>query len=243
MTPYVFIGFSGSFGEYTDIVHACGGYVRKVVINMPTDIPLGPMNFHQRLAHYERYLHSMGVTDTVEVQQLRDFQPDSADRHVLAARGLRLQPLQRYMTHDLGLRLHPLVHPSVILSPTVVVPDGIVIRAGACIGSAVVLGAYAAVGSLSYVGHDSHLEEYSTVNPGARLASGTRLGKGAVVGLGATVINECTIGEEAFVAAGAVVTQNVPPLTLVAGVPAVVKKQLTPSQIPTSVPGLESQPR
>ena len=239
MTPYVFIGFSGSFGEYTDIVHACGGYVRKVVINVPPDIPLGTMDFRQRLSHYERYLHSLGITECVEVQQLRDFQPDAADRHVLAARGLKLQPLQRYVTHDLGLRLHPLVHPSVILSPTVEMPDGIVIRAGACIGSAVVLGAYSAIGTLAYVGHDSHLAEYSSINPGARLASGTRLEKGAVVGIGATIINECIIGEEAFVAAGAVVTQHVAPLTLVAGVPAVVKKQLTRSQIPTSVSGLE----
>jgi len=42
----------------------------------------------------------------------------------------------------------------------------------------------------------------------------------AVIGAGATVLPDVEIGEGAMVAAGAVVTKDVPPWTIVAGVPA-----------------------
>jgi UDP-2-acetamido-3-amino-2,3-dideoxy-glucuronate N-acetyltransferase len=48
----------------------------------------------------------------------------------------------------------------------------------------------------------------------------TRVGRGATIGANATIVCGTTIGELAFVAAGAVVTRDVPPRTWVAGVPA-----------------------
>jgi len=44
--------------------------------------------------------------------------------------------------------------------------------------------------------------------------------KGASIGSGATIIAGITIGENAIIGAGAVVTKDVPPKTIVAGVPA-----------------------
>jgi UDP-2-acetamido-3-amino-2,3-dideoxy-glucuronate N-acetyltransferase len=48
----------------------------------------------------------------------------------------------------------------------------------------------------------------------------TRVGKGATIGANATIICGNDLGEYSFVAAGAVVTHDVPPHALVAGVPA-----------------------
>lgn len=48
----------------------------------------------------------------------------------------------------------------------------------------------------------------------------TLVKKGASIGSGATIIAGVTIGENAIVGAGAVVTKDVPPQTIVAGVPA-----------------------
>ncbi|MFP5503397.1 MAG: acyltransferase [Candidatus Sericytochromatia bacterium] len=48
----------------------------------------------------------------------------------------------------------------------------------------------------------------------------TRVKRGASIGANATIVCGVTIGEWAFVAAGAVVTKDVPPHALVAGVPA-----------------------
>jgi UDP-2-acetamido-3-amino-2,3-dideoxy-glucuronate N-acetyltransferase len=50
--------------------------------------------------------------------------------------------------------------------------------------------------------------------------SPTRIGRGATLGANATIVCGISIGEHAFIAAGAVVTHDVPPHALVAGVPA-----------------------
>jgi acetyltransferase-like isoleucine patch superfamily enzyme len=50
--------------------------------------------------------------------------------------------------------------------------------------------------------------------------------KGAWIGAGSIILHGVTIGEYSVVAAGAVVTKNVPPYTVVAGVPARVVKKL-----------------
>lgn len=50
--------------------------------------------------------------------------------------------------------------------------------------------------------------------------------QGAYVGTGAIILPGATIGRESIIGAGAVVTKDVPDKTLVAGVPASVKKRL-----------------
>ncbi|MFN3345664.1 MAG: acyltransferase [Chloroherpetonaceae bacterium] len=50
--------------------------------------------------------------------------------------------------------------------------------------------------------------------------------KGAAIGSNATILAGVTIGEDAIVGAGAVVTKDVPPKTIVAGVPAKVMRQV-----------------
>jgi acetyltransferase-like isoleucine patch superfamily enzyme len=66
------------------------------------------------------------------------------------------------------------------------------------------------------------------LNPAERRATFTSpivIGNGVWIGVGATVMPGVTIGENAVVAAGAVVTKDVPPNTVVGGVPAKVIKK------------------
>ena len=66
------------------------------------------------------------------------------------------------------------------------------------------------------------------LDPGLRrkqiVAAPISIERNAWLGAGATVLQGVTVGEDAVVAAGAVVTRDVPPATLVAGVPARVVK-------------------
>ena len=54
----------------------------------------------------------------------------------------------------------------------------------------------------------------------------TFIKKGASVGSSATILAGITVGEKAIVGAGAVVTKDVPPNTIVAGVPAKIIKKI-----------------
>jgi len=54
----------------------------------------------------------------------------------------------------------------------------------------------------------------------------TRIKRGASIGSGATLLCGITIGENALIGAGSVVTRDVPPDTIVAGNPARIKKSV-----------------
>lgn len=66
----------------------------------------------------------------------------------------------------------------------------------------------------------------STQRAGKVSAKPLRIGDGAWIGTRVTILPGVTIGRGAVVASGAVVRESVPDDTLVAGVPAVVKKRL-----------------
>jgi acetyltransferase-like isoleucine patch superfamily enzyme len=51
---------------------------------------------------------------------------------------------------------------------------------------------------------------------------------GASIGTGATILANVVIGEHAMIGAGAVVTKNVPPYTIVAGNPARILRRMNP---------------
>ena len=70
--------------------------------------------------------------------------------------------------------------------------------------------------------------EWSTVGHNAIL-HGCKVGNGVTIGMGATVLNGARVGDGALVAANALVLEgfDVPPRSLVAGVPAKVRRELT----------------
>jgi acetyltransferase-like isoleucine patch superfamily enzyme len=59
----------------------------------------------------------------------------------------------------------------------------------------------------------------------------TVIRRGAYLGLRSTVLAGVTVGEYAIVGAGAVVTEDVPPFTLVVGVPAKVVREFGPDDV------------
>lgn len=90
--------------------------------------------------------------------------------------------------------------------------DGIEIGDGCLIGHNVVL---------ATINHDLYPEN-NRVNHYAPI----KLGKSVWVGSNETILSGVTVGDWAVVAAGAVVTRDVPPLTIVGGVPAKVIKTI-----------------
>lgn len=79
---------------------------------------------------------------------------------------------------------------------------------------------YALIGQDVSVGHNA-------------VVHGCEIGNGCLIGIGSVVLSGAVIGAESLVAAGAVVLEGaqVPPRSLVAGVPAKVRRELTDEEV------------
>jgi maltose O-acetyltransferase len=94
------------------------------------------------------------------------------------------------------------------------------------------LGAHVAIGDRTYIGHDvtlltvDHEIASGKQRCGEPQAGPVTIGSGAWLGSKVVVLPGVTIGDGAVVAAGAVVTRDVPANTLVGGVPARVLREL-----------------
>lgn len=130
-----------------------------------------------------------------------------------------------------GAEIHPLVE-----------LDGKSYPSEVCIGNNVVIGSYDRFASMtsvvieddvlfaSFVHITDHSHEFKRVNlpvsaQGVYQKGPVRIGKGSWLGYRSEVLSGVTIGEHCVIAAGAVVTKDVPPYSVVAGVPAKVIKQ------------------
>ena len=74
------------------------------------------------------------------------------------------------------------------------------------------------------------LENYVTIGHRAVVHS-AHIERGCLIGIGAIILNGVRVGTGSIVGAGAVVTKNVPPGSLVVGVPGKVLKALSPEEI------------
>jgi len=121
---------------------------------------------------------------------------------------------------------HALVREQTVLGADVLVGTQAVIDGATVVGDNVSMQTGVYVPRETTIGDDVFLGPNATllndpypVRSDADLA-GPTLESNVSIGANATVLPEVTVGEGAFVAAGAVVTEDVPPRTLAAGVPA-----------------------
>jgi len=117
-----------------------------------------------------------------------------------------------------------IIHPSVISSKWVVIGEGCIITPGVIMTCQVDVGRHVILNLGVQLGHDVKVGDFSTLSPGAKIMGGSSLGDSVYVGVNATVIEHIHVGDGAVIAAGAVVVKDVPPMSLVAGVPAQIKK-------------------
>ncbi|WP_371539458.1 gamma carbonic anhydrase family protein [Streptomyces sp. NBC_00466] len=135
----------------------------------------------------------------------------------------------------------PVIDPQSFTAPTSVVIGDVTLAAGSSVWYHTVL--RADCGPI-VVGADSNIQDNCTVHvdPGFPVTVGERVSVGhnavlhgctveddVLVGMGATVLNGAHIGAGSLIAAQALVPQGmrVPPGSLVAGIPAKVKRELT----------------
>ena len=125
-----------------------------------------------------------------------------------------------------GGKFVSVIHPSAYVGPRVKIGVGCVICPQSVVDCDLVLKDHVVVNSQSYVPHDCILEDFVTLSPGCKLGGGTVIRRRAFLGIGSVTVPHVEIGANSYVAAGAVVTKSVKAFVLVAGVPALVKKDL-----------------
>lgn len=91
---------------------------------------------------------------------------------------------------------------------------------GVTIGDGVGIGPHALIFSQS---HNIDNKEVRSGEQGF-ITKGIRIGSNVLIGANATILDGVNIGEGVFVGAGSVVTEDIPPFTIAAGVPARVIK-------------------
>jgi sugar O-acyltransferase (sialic acid O-acetyltransferase NeuD family) len=136
---------------------------------------------------------------------------------------------------DLGLppeRYATIVHPSVAVSPSSSVGHGSVLLAYVALTAAVTIGAHVAIMPHVTLTHDVVVDDFATIASGVSLGGGVRVQKAAYLGAGALVRERQTVGAFSLVGMGAVVTRDVPPGEIWAGVPA---RRLRAANIPQGV--------
>lgn len=202
----------------------CGGFAREVFWALgrsrtyPDGEPVEPVGFVDRASRPEG-LYGRPV-----------WTLDQVDRETRLICGIGGMPeiKQRVVeeAHALGFRFAPpLVFEGVAIGPHVELGEGTLVCAGSILTVDIRLGRHVAVNLACTIGHDCTIEDYCTLSPGANVSGRVALGRAAYLGTGCALIEGLSVGPYAVVAAGAAVTRDVPEQTLVAGVPAVVKKR------------------
>jgi len=99
------------------------------------------------------------------------------------------------------------------------------------LASSIHIGTRANIGPQTMLVTGTHKIGPSSNRLGELIAVPIHIGDGVWIGARATILPGVTIGSGAIVAAGAVVTKDVPPNTIVGGVPAKILKEIPPDAI------------
>jgi len=120
-------------------------------------------------------------------------------------------PPERYAT---------IIHPAATVSATSQVGPGSVLLAQTVLTAAVTVGSHVAIMPHVTLTHDDVVSDFATLASGVCLGGGVRVGWCAYIGAGALVREHLSVGSGALVGMGAIVTRDIPPHEVWAGVPA-----------------------
>lgn len=224
---YVMIGHSHILGDLIEIIHANNGILTKIFHNLAESAYRNRPLLKQRLERLQdpQYNpHYVNRFHPVLIQSLDDFQPQQDEKYIIGFTGFKMLNLVQDLTKTFKLQFTPLIHPSAIVAPDVVISSGVIIQAGAIIASGVRIKEHAFINKGVKIGSQAKIESFVSIAPGATIGQNTWIKTGATLGIGSVTLDDIIVNDYSMVAAGATVIQDVPINTLVAGIPAIIKK-------------------
>lgn len=106
------------------------------------------------------------------------------------------------------------------------IEEGCNIMINAVITNDVQIGKGVIVNQLSSIGHDVSIGDFTEICPDVSISGNCKIGENVFIGTGAVILPKVKIGDNSIIAAGSVVKEDVPENVMVAGIPAVLKKNL-----------------
>ncbi len=142
-------------------------------------------------------------------------------------------PILRKHLYDkftaLGGKFAPTISPlATIGSYDVQIGIGTNVLSGAVFSNSTTLGVGCIVYYNSIITHDCEIGDFVEISPSVTLLGRCNIGSYTQIGANVTILPDIKIGTNVIIAAGAVVTKDVSDNCMVAGIPAVIKKELTP---------------
>lgn len=104
--------------------------------------------------------------------------------------------------------------------------SGITIAQGTRLTTNVIVNDFTIINIGCNISHDVTIGRHVNICPGVNIAGNVIVEDEVFIGTGATIIPKIKIGKGCVIAAGACVTKDCPEYSLIAGIPAQVKKQL-----------------
>lgn len=210
------------------IIEYIGNAPKKTPVKVFIKGDLGKLKFPKEIENFTEKHSGVIFGDWKDVEPfLKANHEQIKDYHIENEARNSAVPLVDLKKFDARIEPGAIIRDQVAIGKNVVIMMGAIINIGAEIGDdtmidmGVVLGGRAIVGKHCHIGAGSVLA--GVIEPAS--AKPVQVDDNVVMGANAVVIEGVHVGEGAVVAAGAVVTKDVAPHTMVAGVPArVIKK-------------------
>ena len=204
------------------LIVGCGGLAGQMIDDIEFYYSTEVVYWTEKKAKYDFQI-SLKIIET-DSEIINHF--NSNKKFVLAIGNpiARIKLAQKFK--NLGGQFSSFISPGAKISKYAVLKNGLTILSGveveaaSCIEEGVLLNKYV------LICHGTKIGSYSEVGPGSILCGDVIIGNNVSLGAGVTVIPGINIGDNSVVAAGAVVVDHIPKNTLVAGVPAVIKRSL-----------------
>jgi sugar O-acyltransferase (sialic acid O-acetyltransferase NeuD family) len=148
-----------------------------------------------------------------------DFVPREHDRFVLAIGipGVRRSVAESLASRD--ARFLTLVHPQAVVARTARFGQGSVVCPFAVLSDSAQLGRHVLVNYYAALGHDAHVGDFSVMSPYATMGGHACADDDVFLGMHAVVGPRTRVGSRSKVSAGSCALHDVPPDSLVFGVP------------------------